>query len=84
MTQEQISKDKTLDKIDVMLKSSNKSEVKDSTILAVFVRTVGMTRSYKIYYVTNKGNVIEAYVNNDIFRGKSYILSMYVVIQKVN
>jgi hypothetical protein len=61
MTQVKISKDKTLDKIDVMSKSSDKSEVKDSTIFAVFVRNIGMGRSYKIYYVINKGIVIYAY-----------------------
>lgn len=51
-------------------------------MVGVFVRNVGMTRSYKIYYETINGSIMEGYVNNDMLRSKNYILSFYMLIQK--
>lgn len=67
-----------------MLKSTQNSEITNAITLAVFVRSVGMTKSYKIYYLANNRSVIEAYVNSDIFRNKNYILSIYTLIQRSN
>lgn len=77
-----MAKDRNLQKIDEMLKSSQKNEIMTSTLLIVFTRNIGMTKSYKIYYYTERGSVIEAYVNNDILRGKNYVISMFTLIQK--
>lgn len=74
--------DKNLLKIDSLLKSSNASELKNANMVGVFVRNVGMTRSYKIYYETINGSIMEGYVNNDMLRSKNYILSFYMLIQK--
>ena len=43
-----------------MLKIFNKenSEITNAITLAVFVRSVGMTKSYKIYYLANNRSVI--------------------------
>jgi hypothetical protein len=80
----QLAADKTFTTIDNLLRSSNQSLLKNAKTLAVFTRNSGLTRSYKIFYTAKDGSVVEADVNNDIFRGKNYILSVFTLIQRSN
>lgn len=79
---DQIKADKNLNKIDDMLRQSNKNDLRGAVLSVAFMRNAGLTRSYKIYYLTDVGSIIEAYVNTDLFRNKNYVLSVYTLVRK--